>query len=78
MNKTFLKNADIVIALPIARNIYKFHIKTMMEDLFEINGKITFHEVKEIAAAFTQVNTAVYEALVRVIECENVITLETK
>lgn len=70
-----MTNEKIVAALPKAREIYS-RIKYNIEDLYFLNGRLTFDEVKEIAAAATVEGSALFHALVRIIECENIITLE--
>lgn len=70
-----MTNEKIVAALPKAREIHS-RIKYSIEDLVYCAGRLTFDDVKMIAALHAVKGSALYEALVRVIECEHTITLE--
>jgi hypothetical protein len=68
-------NFEIVSELENARKLYT-KVEAVIEGFYAQNGKVTFENVQTIAATVTEVGTPKFEALVRTIECKNVITLE--
>jgi hypothetical protein len=71
---TLLENKEIVLALPEARRLYA-NIKEVIVGYYEQNNMLTFENVRTIANMVSYENTPINEALVRVIECENCITI---
>lgn len=65
------------VTLAVARQRY-ISIENVCHTYTREFGKLTFDNVKEIAAMVATPGTAIYEALVRVIESKHVITLEYK
>jgi hypothetical protein len=70
-------NKDIVNSLARARRIHA-KIRYSIYDLIEMNGKLTFADVKTIANSQTVEGSILNVALIRIIESEHIITLEVK
>lgn len=76
MSKQFVSHHQIITAMPAARRHYAQMYWSIL-DLEELNGKITFCDVRSMAEAKTTI-PAVVEALIRIIESAHCITLEVK
>lgn len=73
-----MTNQDIVNSLPAARELYTENVEGMIEMRIHRTGKgLDFEDVRNLAEAVTVEGTAINAALIRIIECENCITMET-